>query len=238
MKARARWSHVSSFVLGSIALLTLLYILTGIEAFMTLSGTVFWLSFPLLWPRPVKFEENAVVLEWGWPKVVLRRKIPFGEIREVINVSSAERLRLIRYMKDAYLWLFLWLTVGLLGLFKNAPPGPYLWGNWIFWGLLAFIREAVPVGDRVRLFFSVLGTALLVAAIVYPTSSDAAFYFLAIGVIMAFFFADEENRPSGVLLVTDGGWYIVAPMGGERRFLNQLAQAVKEGNLGGGLSGV
>ena len=238
MKVRTGWSHISSFVLVVIALLTLLYILTGIDAFLSLSGVLFWVSLPLLWGRPAEFEKNAVVLGWGWPKVVLRRRIPLEEIMEVINVSSAERLRLIRYMKDAYLWLLLWLSVGLLGILRNSPPGPYLWGNWIFWGIVAFIRQAVPVGDRVRLFFSVLGTALLVAALVDPTSPEAAFYFLAIGVLMAFFFSDEENRPSGVLLVTDGGWYIVAPREGEGWFLNQLAQAVKDGNLGGGSNGV
>ncbi|ASJ08454.1 hypothetical protein A3L11_04085 [Thermococcus siculi] len=233
MKVRTGWSYVSSFVLVSIALLTLLYILTGIDAFWDLSGILFWVSLSLLWPRSVKFEKSALILEWGWPKVVFRRKILLQDIREVINVSSAERLRLIRYMKDAYLWLVLWLSVGLIGILKNAPPGPYLWGNWIFWGIAGFIREAVPIGNRVRLFVSVLGTAFLVAAIVYPTSPDAAFYFVAIGVLMAFFFADEENRPSGVLLITDEGWYIVAPMGGEGRFLNQLAQVVNEKNPGG-----
>ena len=226
MAVRVKWSYASSLVLTSIALLTVLYILTGIDAFWDLSGIVFWVSLPLLWPRPVRFEENALILERGWPKVFLRRKLPLGEIREVINVSSAERLRLIRYMKGAYLWLFLWLTVGILGLLMNAPPGPYLWGNWIFWGLVAFIREALPVGDRLFTSLCIFATALLLAGFFYHLNLDYALYFGGIGVLMALMYADDDSRPSGVLLVTDDGVYLVSPFGDEKEVLNKLSSVL------------
>ena len=228
MTVRVKWSLISSLILTSIALLTIAYILTGINLFWYLAGTLFWISLPLLWPRPVRFEENALILEWGWPKVVFRRRIPLEEIREIINVSSAERLRLIRYMKDAYLWLILWLSVGILGLLRNTPPGPYIWGNWIFWGTVAFIREIVPIGDRLRTSVGVLGTALLMALVLYRLNPDYAFYFAAIGVLMALIFADEENKPSGILIVTDDGSYMVSPLGGEEHFLNGLSRAVMD----------
>ncbi len=230
MAVRVKWSYTSSLVLTSIALLTVLYILTGIDAFWDLSGIVFWVSLPLLWPRPVRFEENALILEWGWPKAFLRRRIPVGKIREVINVSSAGRLRLVRYMKDAYLWLFLWLAVGILGLLMDAPPGPYLWGNWIFWGLVAFIRESVPVGDRIFTSLCILATALLLAAFFYHLNPEYALYFGGIGVLIALMYADDDSRPSGVLLVTDDGVYLVSPFGDEEEVLNKLSSVL----IGGG----
>ena len=225
MAVRVKWSYASSLVLASIALLTVLYILTGIDAFGDLSGIVFWVSLPLLWPRPVRFEENALILEWGWPKAFLRRKLPLGEIREVINVSSAERLRLVRYMKDAYLWLFLWLTVGILGILMNAPPGPYLWGNWIFWGLVTFIWEALPVGDRLFTSLSIFATALLLAGFFYRLNPEYALYFGGIGILIALMYADD-GQPSGVLLVTDDGVYLVSPFGDEEELLNSLSSVL------------
>ncbi|NJD98993.1 hypothetical protein E3E26_04225 [Thermococcus sp. LS1] len=226
MTLRPSWHRRAWWIGTAIGVFMVLYILTGRREFMLASATLFWSSLAIFMGRPVRIEERELVLEWGWPLVILRKHIPLDAIVEVLDPSSVGMVRLLKYFKEMIILSILWVFIGILGIVTDAPYGPYMWAMWIYWGILPLLMYLFPYSARKELTMSILLLTIPVAAYLYRTVEPSiGLYILMAGMVMAGMAYDGVLQQKGVILITEDDVYMLfaGSSGDVEKFLKQLA---------------
>jgi MFS family permease len=208
------------------------YILTGNEAYMTLSATLFWVSMFLFAGRKVEVENGKIILRWGWPVAVIREEISLDEVVDVLSVSDARRLRLVRYFRELIILSALWVFIGVLGLYSGPEGwGPYFWAAWIFWGLYPLLTFCLtPVSKRILTVLTLLLAVSLGAIIALLGQPEWGEYMVTVGIIIAALTYEDVLTPKGVLLLTERGSYLLTTSYEEdvEEFMKRLGTALPQ----------
>ncbi|MBP1911472.1 hypothetical protein [Thermococcus stetteri] len=163
---------------------TLLSLLLNNETLSIASGLLFWIFLPTsLFGRKIKLEDGRLEIEWGWPLRLIRENVELGEVREIVDLESADRLPPIRYYKKrAVLFTVLLVSVGILGL-KKKPDWAFTWLGWIYWGILPLLSFVFPE-RRILITVSSFLVGLLVSLYVVSIGMENPWYYLAVGILM------------------------------------------------------
>jgi len=208
------------------------YILTGNEAYMTLSATLFWVSMFLFAGRKVEVENGKIILRWGWPVAVIREEIPLDEVVDVLSVSDARRLRLVRYFRELIILSALWVFIGVLGLYSGPEGwGPYFWAAWIFWGLYPLLTFCLtPVSKNSLAILTLLLSVSLGIVIALLGQPDWGGYMVVVGFFLAVLAYGDALTPRGVLLLTERGAYLLTTVYEEdvEEFMKRLGTALPQ----------
>ena len=208
------------------------YILTGNDAYMTLSATLFWVSMFLFAGRKVEVENGKIILRWGWPVAVIREEIPLDEVVDVLSVSDARRLRLVRYFRELIILSALWVFIGVLGLYSGSEGwGPYFWAAWIFWGLYPLLTfYLTPVSKNSLAILTLLLSVSLGIVIALLGQPDWGGYMVVVGFFLAVLAYGDALTPRGVLLLTERGAYLLTTVYEEdvEEFIKRLGTALPQ----------
>ncbi len=211
MALRPSYPTEGRYMVFLVALTTPLYIFTGRKELALASRALFWSFLLLFFWRPVRIETGRITLEWGWPVVFIRREIPFSEIRDIFDLTSSERIRLINYFREIKLLAILWIAVGFMGMLKNAPHTSFVWVMWIYWGFLTLFMLSFTYRERWVLGIVIFALSLVMARYLYRAGQEGVGEYVAItGVSLALFSFAGLFTPKGVILVTENDTYILS----------------------------
>jgi uncharacterized membrane protein YfcA len=188
---------------------TLLSLLLNNETLSIIFGVLFWIFLPTsLFGRKVQLEDGKLKIEWGWPIRLIQEKIELGEVSEIIDLESADRLPPIRYYKRAVIFTVLWFSIGILGLEKK-PEWAFTWLGWIYWGILPLLSFVFPEPRRILITVSSFLAGLLVSLYAISIGMANPWYYLAIGALVGVLVNVEPFKTRYVVLVTDRGTYFI-----------------------------
>ncbi len=158
--------------------------------------------------REVELTEDGILLSWGYPRL-FRERIPFDEIVDIIDVSSARYLVLARYMPELLIVPLGTLVAGVIFFFYGKYPALGLF--WIAWGFSALIGFVFSKGNKKEALVTFYAVLISLAAASYlKMGPDILYPFLAVGILMGGLMWDEDLwERSTVILVTEKGVYML-----------------------------